>query len=113
MSRGFKRAMLVAFGLAFILSSLCMAFSAHSIKPAGIAQANVDAKALYASECSTCHGKDGKAKTFKAKLNHARNLTDAKWQAEVTEERLFNSIHTVKGKCLPLARSLPTRRSMR
>lgn len=98
MSSGFKRAMLVAFGLAFILSSLCMAFSARSIKSAGIAQANVDGKSLYAGECSTCHGKDGKAKTFKAKLNRARNLTDPKWQAEVSEERLFNSIHNGKGK---------------
>jgi len=98
MSSGFKRAMLVAFGLAFILSSLCMAFSARSPKPTGIEQANVDGKALYAGECATCHGKDGRAKTFKAKLNRARNLTDPKWQAEVSEERLFNSIHNGKGK---------------
>lgn len=63
-----------------------------------IEQANVDAKALFTSECATCHGKDGQAKTFKAKFNHARNLTDAKWRAEATDERLYNSIRNGKGK---------------
>ena len=48
--------------------------------------------------CSACHGKDGKAKTFKAKFNHARNLTDAAWQSDVSDERLFNSISNGKGK---------------
>jgi mono/diheme cytochrome c family protein len=86
------------FGLLIILSGFCVAFSAHSIGPISIEQTNVDAKALYTSACATCHGKDGQAKTFKAKFNHTRNLTDAKWQAEVTDERLFNSIHNGKEK---------------
>lgn len=59
---------------------------------------NLDAGALFEEHCATCHGKDGQAKTFKAKFNHARNLTDAKWQAEVSDERLFNSITNGKGK---------------
>lgn len=53
---------------------------------------------LYDKHCASCHGKDGQAKTFKAKFNHARNLTDAKWQEEVTDERIFNSISNGKGK---------------
>lgn len=105
MSRRFKQAAMAAFGLAFFLSGLCLIFAAHSPKPT-IEQANVDGRALYAGECATCHGKDGKAKTFKAKLNHARNLTDARWQAEVTEERLFNSIHNGKGKMPGFGRKL-------
>ena len=97
MSGSSTRAKVAAFGLV-ILSGFGAAFSAHSIKPISSEQANVDAKALFTKECATCHGKDGQAKTFKAKFNHARNLTDAKWQAEVTDERLFNSIHNGKGK---------------
>jgi cbb3-type cytochrome c oxidase subunit III len=58
----------------------------------------VDAKAVFEKHCATCHGKDGQAKTFKAKFDHARNLTDAKWQAEVTDERISNSITNGKGK---------------
>ena len=97
MSGSSTRAKVAAFGLV-LFSGFCVAFSARSIERVSIEQANVDAKALFASECATCHGKDGQAKTFKAKFNHARNLTDAKWQAEVTDERLFNSIHNGKGK---------------
>ena len=98
MSGSFTQGKVAAFGLVIILSGFCVAFSAHSIGPVSVEQTNVDAKALFGNECATCHGKDGQAKTFKAKFNHARNLTDAKWQAEVTDERLFNSIHNGKGK---------------
>lgn len=53
---------------------------------------------LYAKRCASCHGKDGRAKTFKAKFNHARNLADSEWQANVSDERIFNSIMNGKGK---------------
>ena len=53
---------------------------------------------IFDKSCSTCHGKDGKAKTFKAKFNHARNLTDSEWQGNVTDERIFNSISNGKRK---------------
>jgi cytochrome c6 len=55
------------------------------------------AGALFAKNCATCHGKDGSSKTFKAKFNHARNLTDSEWQATVSDERLFNSITNGRG----------------
>ena len=53
---------------------------------------------LYAKNCASCHGRDGRAKTLKARLNHARNLTDETWQANVSDERIFNSIMNGKGK---------------
>ena len=53
---------------------------------------------LYLKKCASCHGKDGKAKTFKAKFNSARNLTDPAWQADVSDERIFNSITNGRGK---------------
>jgi len=53
---------------------------------------------LYARNCATCHGKDGRAKTFKGKLKHARDLTDSEWQGRVSDERLFNSIMNGKEK---------------
>ncbi len=56
------------------------------------------AAASYKKHCASCHGKDGRSKTFKAKLNHARNLTDAEWQDRVSDERIFNSIMNGKGK---------------
>ena len=47
---------------------------------------------LYTRNCASCHGADGRAKTSKGKFSHARDLTDAKWHEDVTDERLFNSI---------------------
>jgi len=51
---------------------------------------------LYTKHCASCHGKDGQAKTVKAKFNHARDLTDPVWQDRASDERLFNTI--MKGK---------------
>lgn len=47
---------------------------------------------LYRRYCVSCHGNDGRAKTSKGKFSHARDLTDAQWQTEVSDERIFNSI---------------------
>ena len=88
-----KRGGLATVVLAGVLILLYAALSATATS-----QKNVDANVLFDKHCDSCHGKDGQAKTFKAKFNHARNLTDSKWQAEVTDERLFNSISNGKGK---------------
>lgn len=53
---------------------------------------------LYGKNCASCHGRDGRAKTLKGKLRHARDLTDADWQGRVSDERIFNSIINGKGK---------------
>jgi cbb3-type cytochrome c oxidase subunit III len=98
MKKSHTGAKVAALSLGIILSCFCVVYSAHSIARSSGSPTADDASTLYRSECATCHGKDGKAKTFKAKLNHARNLTDAAWQAKVTDERIYNSIHNGKGK---------------
>ena len=50
------------------------------------------ASQLYRRHCISCHGSDGKSKTSKGKFSHARDLTDVQWQADVSDERIFNSI---------------------
>ena len=57
-----------------------------------------DAKGTFDAQCAKCHGKDGRAKSLHAKHVHARDMTNASWQNEVTDERLFNSISNGKGK---------------
>jgi cbb3-type cytochrome c oxidase subunit III len=83
-----------AAGVIFLLS--LAVHSSGSPLPAG-SQKDADAMALFNKNCATCHGKDGQAKTFKAKLTHARNLTDSAWQANVSDERIFNSITNGRG----------------
>jgi len=60
-----------------------------------------DSKTTYDAKCAKCHGKDGRGKTMKGRLTHARDLTPAQWQNEVTDERLFNSISNGRGKKMP------------
>ena len=61
---------------------------------------------LYSKNCASCHGRDGRAKTFKAKLNHARNISDPEWQERVSDERIFNSVMNGKGKMPAYAKKL-------
>jgi mono/diheme cytochrome c family protein len=64
---------------------------------------------LYRRYCVSCHGTDGKSKTSKGRFNHARDLTDTQWQADVSDERIFNSImngRDVSGTMPPFSRKL-------
>ncbi len=64
---------------------------------------------LYRRYCISCHGTDGKAKTSKGKYSHARDLTDTDWQADVSDERIFNSImngRNVRGNMPPFGQKL-------
>ena len=77
------------------------AFASRSMTggPAGFGNVSTRSAAeLYAKTCASCHGRDGRAKTFKGKLKHARDLTDSEWQGRVGDERIFNSIMNGKGK---------------
>ena len=65
------------------------------------ASSDNSAMELFAKNCASCHGRDGRAKTFKAKFNHATDLTDSEWQGNVSDERIFNSIMNGKGKKMP------------
>ena len=71
----------------FIL--LCLSPLGFAMQPASNVR---PASELYRRHCVSCHGTDGRAKTSKGKFSHARDLSDAQWQAEVSDERIFNSI---------------------
>jgi mono/diheme cytochrome c family protein len=61
----------------------------------------------FEKNCATCHGKDARARTFKSKHHeHARDLTDPNWQADATDERIFNVIENGKGKMPAFKRKL-------
>jgi len=81
----------LAFGFSGILLGRAVSGETHS----SIARSAAE---LYTKNCASCHGSDGRAKTFKGKLKHARNLVDAEWQDKVSDERIFNSIMNGKGK---------------
>ena len=57
-----------------------------------------DAASLFKSQCAQCHGRDGRAKTKRGRQTHTRDITNAEWQNDVSDERIFNSISRGKGK---------------
>jgi mono/diheme cytochrome c family protein len=61
---------------------------------------------LYAKHCASCHGKDGRANSLKAKLKHARDLTDRAWQDDASDERIFNAIMNGKRKMPSFSKKL-------
>lgn len=74
--------------------------SAETVRPAS---------QFYRRHCVSCHGNDGKAQTTKGKFSHARDFTDAEWQAGVSDERIFNSImngRSVRGNMPAFANKL-------
>jgi mono/diheme cytochrome c family protein len=51
-----------------------------------------DVKVLWDKNCAKCHGADGKGATKAGKMAGAKDMTDAKWQTDVTDDRAFKSV---------------------
>lgn len=82
----------------FVISALawlatgCASTNTLAKQQAGWPKDKVDARGLFAESCATCHGKDGRARTFHGWLVGAQNLTDVHWQA--TDDEIIDAIKT-------------------
>ncbi|HMM36352.1 MAG TPA: cytochrome c [Thermoanaerobaculia bacterium] len=56
--------------------------------------------------CIVCHGPDGKSSTEEGKQRNARDLTDARWLASVSDGRLAGSIRRGRDKMPAFGRKL-------
>lgn len=83
-----------------------VAFASRGVAKETDASAGGDAATIFNSKCAKCHGRDGRSKTMRGKFTHARDLTDAGWQNDVSDERLFNSISNGKGKMPSFKKSI-------
>jgi mono/diheme cytochrome c family protein len=101
-----KRAMQLAALVAASAFAVGVAASARGTRGQGRTPTPINPAVTYSRNCATCHGKDGRSKTVKGKLKHARDLTDARWQDEATDERIFNSIENGRGKMPAFKRKL-------
>jgi cytochrome c6 len=71
---------------------------AHAERNSRANASAADARATFTARCAICHGRDGRGKTARGRRTHARDLTDANWQNDVSDERLFNSINNGRNK---------------
>jgi cbb3-type cytochrome c oxidase subunit III len=80
-------------GVLFLISG-CASTGPLTAQQVNYPADKVDARGLFVENCTTCHGKDGRARTFHGWLVGAQNLTDAKWQADTTDEQIIHAIKT-------------------
>ncbi len=93
MKNGIVIAWLPVIGLAWLVSG-CASTSTLAVQQAGYPQDKVDARGLFAENCATCHGQDGRARTFHGWLVGAQNFTDARWQKDTTDAEIIHAINT-------------------
>jgi len=80
-------------GLVFLVSG-CASTGPLAAQQANYTKDKVDAHGLFSENCATCHGQNGRAKTFHGRLVGAENLTDAMWQDDTTDEQIMYAIRT-------------------
>ncbi|MDR3457235.1 MAG: cytochrome c [Verrucomicrobiae bacterium] len=91
MNKQIARSMIALSGLAW-LGAGCASTSPLAAQPAALPKDKVDAPALFVENCATCHGKDGRARTFHGRILFAQNLTDPRWHA--TDIEIIDAIKT-------------------
>ena len=91
-----KQLFLIFLLLVFAASTNLLASASLTVPVANLPAQS--AAQLYTKQCASCHGRDGRSKTLKGRVKHARNLADRDWQDKVSDERIFNSINNGKGK---------------
>lgn len=102
------RRFLSASAFTLALTFACVAAAqAFATQGHGRTQTAINPAVTYSKNCATCHGKDGRADTFKSRHHvHARDLTDAHWQSEVSDERILDSITNGRGRMPAFKRKL-------
>lgn len=85
--------------LAIAVTITALITGCASSGPLTRAQANypadkIDARGLFLENCATCHGQDGRAKTFHGRLVGAQNLTDPTFQSDTSNDEIRHAIQT-------------------
>jgi mono/diheme cytochrome c family protein len=96
-----KIAIGVLWGAALLAAVVCMRLVVGSAVAQAAAQKRIcravsppesEAESLFKQHCAQCHGSDGRAYMAPGEVGVARTFTDRRWQAEVSDRRLINSI---------------------
>lgn len=87
----------LVFGVSFLLNTT-RAENNISASENLVLQKEDETKKLYDKNCAKCHGKDGRAKTFRGKLVNAQDFTDKAWQEITTDEQMIETIKNGSGK---------------
>jgi mono/diheme cytochrome c family protein len=84
---------IVIVGLAGLVSG-CASTHTLAMQEASFPQDKIDAQGLFAENCITCHGRNGRAETFHGWILDAQNFTDARWQKDTSDAEIVHAIKT-------------------
>ena len=84
--------LLVAIAGLSLLVAGCASTPTLAVQQANYPKDKVDAPGLFAENCATCHGRDGRARTFHGRLLDAQNFTDAHWQGATSDAEIIHAI---------------------
>ena len=80
-------------GLSWLVAG-CASTPTLAEQQAGYAKNQVDAPGLFAENCATCHGHNGRARTFHGWLLGAQNFTNHHWQTNTSDIEIIHAIKT-------------------
>ena len=86
--------LLIAISGLSLLVAGCASTGTLAVQQANYPKDQVDAPGLFAENCATCHGRDGRARTFHGRLLGAQNFTDARWQTNTSDAEIIRAIKT-------------------
>ena len=101
-----KAALLLTILLPLFLAAGCSSSGPLTTQQATYPAGKVDAKGLFAENCATCHGVDGRAQTLHGRLVGAQDLTDPQWQAQTSDAEIVNAIKAGPGAMPSFAQKL-------
>ena len=80
-------------GLSLLVAG-CASAPTLAVQQAGLPKDLVNAQGIFSENCATCHGRDGRARTFHGWFLGAQNFTDGHWQADTTDAQIIHAIQT-------------------
>ena len=83
--------MLIVAGIPWLIAG-CATTGNLAKEEANYPKEKVNARGLFLENCATCHGNDGRAKTFHGRIVGAQDLTDEGFQVETSDEQIINAI---------------------
>jgi mono/diheme cytochrome c family protein len=94
------------FWLGILMAALLVSFALVWVTAGSKAASAADTRSTFNARCASCHGRDGRGRTARGRRTHTRDLTEASWQNDVSDERLFNSIHNGRTRMPAFKKSL-------
>ncbi len=88
---------MVISGVLLLLLSGCTSTGPLTTQQANYPADKVDARGLFAENCVTCHGKNGRAHTFHGWFVGAQNFANLEWQMGTTDGQIVNAIKAGPG----------------